>query len=68
MAMLCAMACVENKILLRAKNMKGLEKYGVVCWGWGVVMCVVGGLFEMHRWASGTNESLSQLFAALACE
>ena len=30
MAMLCAMACVENKILQRAKNMKGLEKYGVV--------------------------------------
>ena len=30
MAMLCAMAFVENKILRRAKNMKGLEKYGVL--------------------------------------
>ena len=28
--MLCAMDCVENKILQCAKNMKGLEKYGVV--------------------------------------
>ena len=37
MAMLCAMACVENKILQRAKNMKGLEKYGVVCKNFSVI-------------------------------
>ena len=28
--MLCAMACVENKILRRAKNIKRLERNGVV--------------------------------------